>query len=89
MVKGYDFNDPRTSDELADIFWTAAGRWGELKTFLLGLRKHVQSPRAIHPDDFNGQVKKVFENLDVERKRWLSGEFPFPGIARCCSAFSE
>jgi len=89
MVKPYNFNDPRTSENLGEIFWTTARRWRELGTFLRGLRTNSQGSRAIHPDDFEGQVEEVFEILDFERQRWLSGGFVFPGIARCYSAFPK
>ena len=72
MVKRYDFNDPHTAEEIAGIFWTAVGRWRELGTFLQDLRTNTQGSRAIHPDDFEGQVKEVFEILDFERQQWLS-----------------
>ena len=83
MVKRYDFNDPRTAEELAGIFWTAAGRWRELGTFLKGLLTNSQRSRAIDPDDYKGQVQEVFEILDFEKQQWLSGGFVFPGISRC------
>ena len=89
MVKRYNFNDLRTTEEIAGIFWTAAGRWRELGTFLQDLRTNTQGSRAIHPDDFEGQVKEVFEILDFERQPWLSGGSVFPGIARYYSTFPE
>lgn len=89
MVKRYDFNDPRTAEELAGIFWTAAKRWGELGTFLQGLLRNCPDLRPIYPDDFEGQVKEVFEVLDFERQQWLSEGSVFPGIARCYSVFPE